>query len=81
MYTFEVVATDSKGLTASDKLEISVMQHKQSRAVNHEFHIYLKIEKWSKFPTNVDWELKVSWTVFIVFVTKNVIVQAITHVK
>lgn len=50
---------DSEGLTASDRLDIFVQQHKQIRAVNHEFHIYLKIEKRSEFPTNVDWELKV----------------------
>ncbi|XP_014212540.1 dystroglycan-like [Copidosoma floridanum] len=58
-YPFEVIAMDREGLKTSDRLDISVQQHKQIRAVNHEFHVYLKIEKRSEFPTNVDWELKV----------------------
>ncbi|XP_014220213.1 dystroglycan-like isoform X2 [Trichogramma pretiosum] len=58
-YLFEVEASDSEGLTASDKLDISVQQHKQTRAINHEFTLYLKIVKRSDFPKNVDWQLEV----------------------
>lgn len=43
----------------TDRLDIHVQQHKLSRSVNHEFSIYLKIDKRSEFPTEVDWELKV----------------------
>jgi hypothetical protein len=59
-----VRAFDSKGLTASNRLDVTVQQHKQIRAMNHEFHIYLKIEKRSEFKTNVDWELKVGYIYF-----------------
>ncbi|KAL7286124.1 hypothetical protein TKK_0019638 [Trichogramma kaykai] len=58
-YLFEVEASDSEGLTASDKLDISVQQHKQTRAINHEFTLYLKIVKRSDFLKNVDWQLEV----------------------
>ncbi|KAJ8674207.1 hypothetical protein QAD02_005469 [Eretmocerus hayati] len=56
---FEVVASDSRGLSTSERLDIIVQQHKQFRAFNHEFTIRLKIEKRNAFPSNVDWELKV----------------------
>lgn len=58
-WDYELVAADSEGLNVSDKLFIHVQQHKLSRTVNHEFSIYLKIDKSDKFPTNVDWEMKV----------------------
>ncbi|XP_058799725.1 dystroglycan 1-like isoform X2 [Phymastichus coffea] len=58
-YFFDVVATDRGGLSVSDKLEIVVQQHKQQRAFNHDFHLYLKIDKRNNFRTNVDWQLKV----------------------
>lgn len=50
---------DSEGESVSSKLDINIQQHKQIRAVNHEFTVYLKFEKRSAFPTDVDWELKV----------------------
>lgn len=43
----------------TDRLDIHVQQHKLSRTVNHEFSIYLRIDKRTEFPTDVDWELKV----------------------
>ncbi|OAD62671.1 Dystroglycan [Eufriesea mexicana] len=58
-WTYELVAADSEGLNVTDRLDIHVQQHKLSRSVNHEFSIYLKIDKRSEFPTDVDWELKV----------------------
>ena len=66
-YSFEVVATDSKGYTASDRLDISVQQHKQIRAVNHEFHLYLKIAKKSHFPKTVDWQLEVRYLHIMIY--------------
>ncbi|XP_076637441.1 uncharacterized protein LOC143349794 isoform X2 [Colletes latitarsis] len=58
-WTYELVAADSEGLNVTDRLDIHVQQHKLSRSVNHEFSIYLRIEKRTDFPTDVDWELKV----------------------
>ncbi|XP_015597987.1 dystroglycan isoform X2 [Cephus cinctus] len=58
-WDYELVAADSEGLTVSDRLDIHVQQHKLSRTVNHEFSIYLRLEKRSEYPTNVDWELQV----------------------
>lgn len=58
-WTYELVAADSEGLNVTDRLDIHVQQHKLSRTVNHEFSIYLRIDKRTEFPTDVDWELKV----------------------
>jgi len=58
-WNYELVATDSEGANVSDNLDIHVQQHKLSRSVNHEFNIYLRIDKRNEFPTDVDWELKV----------------------
>ncbi|XP_043258133.1 dystroglycan-like isoform X3 [Colletes gigas] len=58
-WTYELVAADTEGLNVTDRLDIHVQQHKLSRSVNHEFSIYLRIEKRTDFPTDVDWELKV----------------------
>lgn len=60
VWDYQLVATDSKGLDVSDRLDIHVQQHKLSRTVNHEFVLYLRIDKRSEFPNSVDWELKVS---------------------
>ncbi|KAK2582896.1 hypothetical protein KPH14_008970 [Odynerus spinipes] len=59
IWDYELVATDSGGLNVTDRLDVHVQQHKLSRTVNHEFSIYLKIDKRNLFPTNVDWELQV----------------------
>lgn len=58
-WNYELIATDSEGANVSDSLDIHVQQHKLSRSVNHEFTIYLRIDKRSEFPTDVDWERKV----------------------
>ncbi|XP_053985711.1 dystroglycan 1-like isoform X2 [Hylaeus volcanicus] len=58
-WTYELVAADSEGLNVTDRLDIHVQQHKLSRSVNHEFSIYLRIDKRTEFPTDVDWELRV----------------------
>lgn len=58
-WTYDLVAADSEGLNVTDRLDIHVQQHKLSRSVNHEFSIYLRIDKRMEFPTEVDWELKV----------------------
>lgn len=58
-WNYELVAMDSEGANVSDNLDIHVQQHKLSRSVNHEFSIYLRIDKRNEFPTDVDWEFKV----------------------
>ncbi|CAL7949940.1 unnamed protein product [Xylocopa violacea] len=58
-WNYELVASDSEGSNVTDRLDIHVQQHKLSRSVNHEFSIYLRIDKRSEFPTDIDWELKV----------------------
>ncbi|XP_032681141.1 dystroglycan isoform X2 [Odontomachus brunneus] len=58
-WNYELVATDSEGANVSDSLDIHVQQHKLSRSVNHEFSIYLRIDKRNEFPTDVDWKFKV----------------------
>lgn len=63
-WNYELVAIDREGANVTDSLDIHVQQHKLSRSVNHEFSIYLKIEKRNDFPTDVDWELKVRIIIF-----------------
>ncbi|XP_014478579.1 PREDICTED: dystroglycan [Dinoponera quadriceps] len=58
-WNYELVATDREGANVTDHLDIHVQQHKLSRSVNHEFSIYLRIDKRNEFPTDVDWEFKV----------------------
>ncbi|XP_072747306.1 uncharacterized protein [Anoplolepis gracilipes] len=58
-WNYKLVATDSEGANVSDSLDIHVQQHRSSRSVNHEFTIYLRIDKRSEFPTDVDWERQV----------------------
>ncbi|XP_018402407.1 PREDICTED: dystroglycan-like isoform X2 [Cyphomyrmex costatus] len=58
-WNYELVAMDREGANVTDSLDIHVQQHKLSRSVNHEFSIYLKIDKRIEFPTDVDWELEV----------------------
>ncbi|XP_011876234.1 PREDICTED: dystroglycan isoform X2 [Vollenhovia emeryi] len=58
-WNYELVATDREGANVTDSLDIHVQQHKLSRSVNHEFSIYLRIDKRNEFPTDVDWEIQV----------------------
>lgn len=58
-WDYELIASDSEGLNVSDRLDIHVQQHKFSRTVNHEFVIYLQIDKPSAFASDVDWEIRV----------------------
>ncbi|XP_018048048.1 PREDICTED: dystroglycan isoform X2 [Atta colombica] len=58
-WNYELVAMDREGANVTDSLDIHVQQHKLSRSVNHEFNIYLKIDKRIEFPTDIDWELEV----------------------
>jgi len=61
-WNYELVAMDEEGANVTDSLDIHVQQHKLSRSVNHEFSIYLRLDKRNEFPTDVDWELKVRKT-------------------
>lgn len=42
-----------------EKLNIQVQQHKLDLVVNHEFSLYIRIEKQQEFPHYVDWSLKI----------------------
>ncbi|KAK0080102.1 hypothetical protein PV326_008336 [Microctonus aethiopoides] len=59
IWDYEVIATDRQGLSVIDNLKIYVQQHKLSRAITHEFSIYIQIGKRKLFPTNIDWALKI----------------------
>lgn len=71
-WNYELVATDSEGANVSDSLDIHVQQHKLSRSVNHEFTIYLRVDKRNEFPTDVDWERKVIQSLAVVYGGDNV---------
>ncbi|XP_065166984.1 dystroglycan 1 [Atheta coriaria] len=51
-------ATDHEGASVQDVVEILVQNHKSKRVVNHEFSLYLHVEKKWEFPHDVDWALK-----------------------
>lgn len=57
-YEFILEAMDSEGASTFDKLEIHVWQHQSARAVNHEFSMTLKLNKW-EFPIAVDWQIEI----------------------
>lgn len=57
-WEYIIKATDKEGASTSDRLEILVQQHKAKRVVNHEFSLYMRIEKHQDFRHNVDWPLK-----------------------
>lgn len=42
-----------------EKLNIQVQQHKLELVVNHEYSLYIRIEKPQEFTHYVDWSLKV----------------------
>ena len=58
-YTFKIVATDSKGLSTFDFLEIVVRQYSGARLVNHEFTIEFSFTNWRP-ETTKGWEWHVS---------------------
>ena len=53
-YTFNIVATDSGGLNATDQLEIVVRQYSGARLVNHQFTIEFSFTK-TKTPKGWEW--------------------------
>lgn len=57
-WEFIVKATDKEGASTSDRLEILVQQHKAKRVVNHEFSLFMRIQKRSEFKHIIDWPLK-----------------------
>ncbi|XP_022912998.2 uncharacterized protein [Onthophagus taurus] len=58
-WTYTIRATDSEGASVSDHLEISVQHHKSRRAVNHEFSLYVQLEKKYQFPYQIEWPLRI----------------------
>ena len=57
-WVYTIRATDSEGTSVSDLLEILVQHHKARRAVNHEFSLYIQIDKKWEFQHSIDWPLK-----------------------
>ncbi|KAK9745888.1 Alpha-Dystroglycan N-terminal domain 2 [Popillia japonica] len=57
-WIYTIRATDKENQTVSDHLEILVQHYKARRAVNHEFSLYIQIEKKWEFPHLIDWPLK-----------------------
>lgn len=57
-WIYTIKATDKENQTVSDHLEILVQHYKARRAVNHEFSLYIQIEKKWEFPHLIDWPLK-----------------------
>lgn len=83
-WTYDLIAADREGLNVTDRLDIHVQQHKLSRSVNHEFSVYLRIDKRSEFPTDVDWELKVIRSIAELYGdsdTKHITVRSIDILK
>lgn len=56
-WEYIVEATDSKGLSVTDTLDITVQQHKGRRTVNHEFSMKLRIQE--KYSAAIDWQIKI----------------------
>ncbi|XP_037093320.1 dystroglycan-like [Pollicipes pollicipes] len=56
-YQFELTAMDAEGASASDQLAVAVRLYQQWRAINHRFHLQLKMLRPRDFPVTVDWEL------------------------
>lgn len=57
-WEFIVKATDKEGASTADHLEILVQQHKAKRVVNHEFSLFMRVEKRNEFKYRIDWPLK-----------------------
>lgn len=55
-HEFKVQASDKAGATAEEAFDITVMQYRGSRSINHEIGVKVKLEK--PFRTHVDWQLK-----------------------
>lgn len=58
-WVFWVKAFDRDGGSVQEKLIIQVQQHKLELVVNHEYSLYIRIEKPQEFPHYVDWSLRV----------------------
>ena len=63
-YIFNIVATNSKGLSVSDNLEIIVRQYSGARLVNHQFNVEFSFANWRPGATK-GWEWHVSYLGFI----------------
>ncbi|GJQ66324.1 Dg [Trypoxylus dichotomus] len=57
-WIYTIKATDNENQSISDHLEILVQHYKAKRTVNHEFSLYIQIEKKWEFPHLIDWPLK-----------------------
>ncbi|XP_067001643.1 dystroglycan 1 [Anabrus simplex] len=57
-WEYVLEAMDKEGKSVSDNLAIQVQHHKGRRTVNHEFSIFLRVDKMD-FPSDVDWQLQI----------------------
>lgn len=55
-WQFLLRATDSGNESVTETVDISVQQHKAHRSANHEISIGIQLNE--KFPSNVDWQIK-----------------------
>ena len=78
-YTFNIVATDSKGLNATDQLEIVVRQYPGARLVNHQFKIEFS---FTKLQNRKGWEWDMLYkirTLYGDFNSDNILVRTIAE--
>lgn len=58
-WDFLLRATDTEGASVSERVEITVQQHKSWRTVNHEFTLYARVERKEDFLHPLDWALHI----------------------
>ncbi|KAF5280285.1 hypothetical protein FQR65_LT03094 [Abscondita terminalis] len=58
-WDFLLRATDTEGASVSERVEITVQQHKLRRVVNHEFTLYARVEQKYDFEYPLDWAIHI----------------------
>lgn len=71
-WEFLLRATDTEGASVSDRVEIVVQQHKYWRAVNHEFTLYVRVEKVQEDIHPIDWSLRILKGIGMVYQQTNI---------
>lgn len=71
-WEFLLKATDSEGASVTDRVEIVVQQHKHWRAVNHEFTLYARVEKYRDDVCPVDWAIRIMKGISNVYQNSNI---------
>lgn len=71
-WEFLLKATDSEGASVTDRVEIVVQQHKHWRAVNHEFTLYARVEKYRDDVYPVDWAIRIMKGISNIYQNSNI---------